>query len=209
MAQSLVTYLGGAVKGSQWLAAAANPSAAIHFFDDCFSLGNLTNATAANGATYVGGHATTSNAADTNTTSSTAILCSAPSRCAFACKGRHGASAASGIVGLAAVAAGAAVTPGTTAGAYFTTADGILTFRVKGSGAEKTLAVGAAPTVDAEHGFEFEAGRFRVFVNGEFKGEVVEPFPAGEMRFVAGKTVNTASSSRFVSLDYVMVSADR
>lgn len=210
MAQSLVTYLGGAVKGSQWLAAAANPSAAIHYFDDCLSLASLTNATAQNAATYVGGHATTVNgASDATTTSSTAILCSAPSRCAFACKGRHGADAANGIVGLAAVAAGAAVTPGTTAGAYFTTTGGNLTFRVKGSGAEKTLAVGAAPTVDAEHGFEFEAGRFRVFVNGEFKGEVVEPFPAGEMRFVAGKTNGAANSARFVSFDYVMVSADR
>lgn len=211
MAQSLVTYLGGAVKASEWLNAAANPASAIHFFDDAFGTGAFTNATAENGAGFVGGHAATPNTANANTTTSTAIVAKDPAKLAFACKGRHAANAANGVVGLAAVAAGGGVTTSSTVGAYFTTTGGNLSFQVRDAAGVSTLALGAAPTVDAEHGFAYDKGAFRVFVDGEFKGEVVRGFPAGDMRFVAGKTVSTAQDPQtsFKSFDYVVVSGGR
>lgn len=212
MAQSLVTYQGGAVKASEWLKAAADPSQALHFFDDAFATGAFTNATAENGAGYLGGHATTPNAANGNTTTSTAILAKDPAKLAFACKGRHAANAANGVVGLAAVAAGGAVAPASAVGAYFTTSGGNLTFQVRDAAGVSTLAIGAAPTDDAEHGFVYEAGKFSVFVNGEYKGEITDrAFPTGDMRFVAGKTVTTAQDPQtsFKSFDYVLVSGAR
>jgi hypothetical protein len=211
MAQSLVTYLGGAVKASEWLNAAANPASAIHFFDDAFATGAFTNATAENGAGFVGGHATTPNAANGNTTTSTAILAKDPAKLAFACKGRHAANAAAGVVGLAAVAAGGAVAPASAVGAYFTTSGGDLTFQVRDAAGVATLALGAASTVDAEHGFVYQNGKFMVYVDGVLKGEVDRAFPTGDMRFVAGKTVTTAQDPQtsFKSFDYVLVSGAR
>lgn len=211
MAQSLVTYLGGAVKASEWLQAAADPSKALHFFDDVFATSAFTEATAQNGAGYLGGHATTADKgnADGATTTSTAILAKDPMKLAFACKGRHAADPADGVVGLANVAAGGAVAPASAVGAYFTTAGGNLTFQVRDAAGVSTLAVGAAPTADAEHGFVYEAGQFRVYVNGEFKGEVYRAFPTGDMRFVAGKSKVTTTATRFISFDYVLVSGAR
>ena len=211
MAQGLVTYKGGAVKASEWMNAAANPASAIHFFDDAFGIGAFTEATAQNGAGYVGGHITTADKANDNgaTTTSTAILAKDPTSLAFACKGRHAANPADGVVGLAAVAAGGAVAPASAVGAYFTTSGGDLTFQVRDAAGVATLALGAAPTVDAEHGFVYEAGVFRVFVDGEFKGEVVRAFPTGDMRFVAGKSKVTTTATRFISFDYVMCSVER
>ena len=211
MAQGLVTYKGGAVKASEWMNAAANPASAIHFFDDVFGTGAFTNATAENGAGFVGGHATTPNAANGNTTTSTAILAKDPTSLAFACKGRHAANAADGVVGLAAVAAGGAVAPASAVGAYFTTSGGDLTFQVRDAAGVETLALGAAPTVDAEHGFVYQNGKFMVYVDGALKGEVDRAFPTGDMRFVAGKTITTVQSTQtsFKSFDYVMCSVER
>jgi len=209
MAQSLVTYLGGATKSSEWLRAAADPAAAIHFFDDGFGTGSFTSDTALNSAGYVGGHISTPAGANTNTCTSTASVCSAPSKLAFACSGRHGSSPAAGVVGVAAIAAGAAVNPSTTVGAYFTTSGGNLAFQVRDSNGAETIALGSAPSVDAEHGFSFDGGEFKVYVDGVLKGTVKREFPAGEMRFVAGNTTASASTNGFVSFDYVLVSADR
>ncbi|MGA0871741.1 MAG: hypothetical protein ACO3SJ_02595 [Phycisphaerales bacterium] len=211
MAQSLVTYLGGAVKASEWLNAAANPASSLHFFDDAFGIGAFTEATAQNGAGYLGGHITTADKANDNgaTTTSTAIVAKDPAKLAFACKGRHAANAADGVVGLAAVAAGGAVAPASAVGAYFTTSGGNLTFQVRDSAGVATLALGAAPTVDAEHGFVYQNGKFLVYVDGVLKGEVDRAFPTGDMRFVAGKSKVTTTTTRFMSFDYVLVSGAR
>lgn len=209
MAQLLVTYQGGAVTASEWLNAAADPASAIHFFDDCFETGKFTQANAQNSASYVGGHISTPTAANTNATTSTSLLCSAPAKLAFVCKGRHGASPADGVVGVAAVNAGTQPNPASTVGAYFTTSGGNLTFQVRDASGVETIALGTAPKEDAEHGFAFDGSEFKVYINGELKGSINRSFPAGEMRFVAGKTTNASSTNGFASFDYVLVSSGR
>ena len=49
-----------------------------------------------------------------------------------------------------------------------------------------------------------------VYLNGAMKGDIDSAFPAGDMRFAAGKRdAVTAKTNQFVSFDYVLVSADR
>lgn len=215
MAQSLVTYQGGAVKASEWLRAAADPAAAIHFFDDGFSDGAFSADTALDGS-GVGGRINASPGTTTTSTTSAAVLFEAPSKVAFECKGQFDGDGTGGLVGVAQVNANGKPAIATDEGAYFYVDGTTLKFQVRrgAAGDVDTLDVadvtGIIDGVEHRFGFAFESGRFMVYLNGELKGEISSAFPAGAMRFCAGKRDSIITkANQFVSFDYVLVSAER
>jgi len=216
MAQSLVTYLGGATKSSEWLRAAADPAAAIHFFDDGFSAGAFSADTSLDGA-GVGGRITASPGTTTTSTTSAAVLFSGPSKVAFECKGQFDGDGTGGLVGISAVSANGKTNIASDEGAYFYVDGTTLKFRVRtgtGAGDHQTIDVaditGIIDGVEHRFGFAFDSGKFMVYLNGAMKGDIDSAFPAGDMRFASGKRdAVTAKTNQFVSFDYVLVSADR
>ena len=216
MAQSLVTYLGGAVKASEWLTAAADPAQAFHFFDDGFVAGAFSADTSVNTA-GVQGRLNASPGTTTTSTTSNFIVCDAPSKLAFECKGQFDGDGTGGIVGIAAVAANGKPAIASDEGAYFYVDGSTLKFRIRyGTGAadHHTLDIaditGVIDNVEHRFGFVYEGGNFLVYLNGALKAEQKAAFPAGAMRFVAGKRDSvTALTNQFVSFDYVLVSGAR
>ena len=216
MAQSLVTYLGGAVKASEWLTAAADPAQAFHFFEDGFSIDAFSADTTLDTAGLYGRVNSSAGTANTGTTSNF-VVCNAPSKLSFECKGQFAGNGTGGIVGIAAVLANAAPAIASDEGVYFYVDSTTLKFRIRyGTGAADhyTLDIaditGIIDGVEHRFGFTYEGGVFRAYLNGAFKGEQKAAFPAGAMRFVAGKRDAIAvKGNQFLSFDYVLVSGAR
>ena len=216
MAQSLVTYLGGAVKASEWLTASADPAQAFHFFDDGFTAGAFSADTSVDTA-GLQGRLNASPGTTTTSTTSNFVVCNAPSKLSFECKGQFDGDGTGGIVGIAAVAANGKPAIASDEGAYFYVDGATLKFRIRyGTGANDhyTLDIatitGIIDNVEHRFGFVYETGKFLVYLNGALKAEQQAAFPAGAMRFVAGKrdAVDT-KANQFVSFDYVLVSGAR
>jgi hypothetical protein len=216
MAQSLVTYLGGAVKASEWLTAAADPAQAFHFFEDGFSADAFSADTSVDTAGLYG-RINASPGTTTTSTTSNFVVCNAPSKLSFECKGQFDGDGTGGIVGIAAVAANGKPAIASDEGVYFYVDSTTLKFRIRyGTGAADhyTLDIaditGIIDGVEHRFGFTYEGGIFRAYLNGAFKGEQKAAFPAGAMRFVAGKRDSvTALTNQFLSFDYVLVSGAR
>lgn len=213
MAQSLVTYLGGAVKSSSWLEAAADPSQAYHFFEDGHSAAAFSADTSLNPGIY--GRINASPGTAATSTTSLHVVCNAPQKFAFECKGAFQGNATGGIVGIAEVASNARAQIASDEGAYFYVDSGTLKFRVRtgASDAHVTRDVplgGASLTAERRYGFSFDGGVFRVYVNGAEVAQFASTFPPGDQRFVAGKRDSIeALANQFVSFDYVLISGNR
>jgi len=213
MAQGLVTYLGGAVRGSEWLAAAGNPALAYHWFEDGHSITGLSDDTTLNAGVF--GRVNASPGTAGTSTTSRHVICNAPSKFSFECKGKFDGDGTGGLVGIAEIAANARAAIASDEGAYFYVDSGVLKFRVRrgASAAETTVDVplgGASITAERRYGFSFEGGVFRVFINGAEVAEFKSTFPPGDMRFAAGKRDSvTAKTNQFLDFDYVLISVPR
>jgi hypothetical protein len=216
MAQSLVTYLGGAVKASEWLAAAANPADAFHFFADGFSADPFSADTSVDTA-GLHGRINASPGTTTTSTTSSFVVCNAPTKFAFECKGQFDGDGTDGIVGIAAIALNGKPAIASDEGVYFYIVGGVLKFRIRyGSSANDhyTLDIatltGNIDGVEYRFGFTYEGGVFRAYLDGALKGEQKAAFPAGDMRFAAGKKDSaTAKTNQFLNFDYVLISGSR
>ena len=209
MAQGLVTYKGGATVKAQSLEGLVEPSKAFVFFSDGMTNDPFNVNTTSKASKGLYGRWQCSNET-TGATTSIEVLANAPSRLAFKCKGAFIGTGADGIVGLAEVAEGA--TGSSVDGVYFVVS-GVesgykLTFKVKDGAAVKTKEIAAVSTAESTYEFTYGENRFHVYVDGAIVAEIVAGFPAGDMRFIGGKTAG-ASANRFGSFDYVLCSVER
>ena len=206
MAQGIVTYKGGATVKAQSLEGLVEPSKAFVFFADGMTGDPFTTNTTSKASGGLYGRWDCSNEASGATTSKE-ILANAPTRLAFKCKGAFIGTGADGIVGLAEVADGATSTAAD--GVYFIVdGDGKLNFKVKDGASAHTFVMDAVSTAEKTYEFTYGENRFHVYVDGALVHEKVFAFPAGDMRFIAGKT-GAASANRFGSFDYVLCSVER
>jgi hypothetical protein len=209
MAQSLVTYLGGATKGNRWLESIANPVTACTFFDDGFG-GTQFSADTTVATTGKNGRITTGNAAASTTTTSLAVLADDPTSVVFEVKGAFGGTGVDGVVGLLVINSNTVPVFATTVGAYFLKSGDNIVFRARYDGSTtKEVVVCPFTTDEIRLGFEWSGGTFKVYLNGAFVDDVAGAFPTGAHRFVAGKVGGSATNNRFVSFDYVLVSGER
>lgn len=213
MAQGLVTYLGGAVRASEWLAAAGNPSLAYHWFEDGHSAAAFSADTSLNAGVF--GRINASPGTTTTSTTSLHVVCNAPEKFAFECKGAFDGNGQGGLVGIAEIASNGKAAVASDEGAYFyvDATDGLV-FRVRRGASDNHTTVKVpttgAITLERRYGFTFEGGVFRVFINGAEVAEFASTFPPGNMRFAAGKRDSvTAVTNQFLTFDYVLISVPR